>query len=271
MTAFLRGLAWNAYSYVLLAFGGLLLATICLVWAVASVILLPVLTPNAGRRVGRLGAMWGFRIFLTPLELAGAWRLDLAELDKLRDAGPLIIAPNHPGLLDAVLLVSRLPHAVCVMKARLLANFMLGPASRLARYVRNDSLLRLVTRAGEELRSGGQLLLFPEGTRSVGDSIGPFTEAVGALSRRTGTPVQAVIIEADSRFLGKGWRLGTRPAFPLHFRVRLGRRFEPPRDIHAFTVELERYFLRELAAHPPAAARLEPNAQPVEDAPHLRG
>jgi len=270
MMAFLRSLAWGAYSYVLMAFGGLLLASICLVWAVASMILLPLLPAGAGRRVGRLGAMWAFRTFLTALELAGAWRLDLAELDKLRAAGPLIIAPNHPGLLDAVLLVSRLPRAVCVMKATLLANFMLGPAARLARYVRNDSLLRLATRAGEELRSGGQLLLFPEGTRTVGESIGPFTEAVGALSRRSGTAVQTVIIEADSHFLGKGWRLAARPAFPLHFRVRLGRRFEPPRDIHAFTVELERYFVRELAAQP-VAVHLEPNAQPVEDAPHLRG
>jgi 1-acyl-sn-glycerol-3-phosphate acyltransferase len=213
--------------------------------------------------------MWSFRIFLATLELAGAWRLDLRELDKLENAGPLIIAPNHPGLLDAVLVVSRLPNAVCVMKATLLQNFLLGPAARLARYVRNDSLLRLIARAGDELRLGGQLLLFPEGTRTVGRPIGAFTEAVGALSRRTRVPVQAVIIEADSQFLGKGWAWLTRPEFPMSFRVRLGRRFEPPADVRAFTAELERYFARELGARSGAVAAAE--SRSIEDAPHFRG
>ena len=250
----------SIYSYTLLALGALLLALICFTWAVVSTVLLPFLPTNAGRRIGRLGAMYWFRFFLATMELAGAWRLDLRELDKLRDAGPLIIAPNHPGLLDAVLVVSRLPNAVCVMKTSLLSNFLLGPAARLARYVRNDSLLRL----------GGQLLLFPEGTRTVGGPVGHLTEAVGAISRRTHVPIQAVIIDVDSQFLGKSWATLKRPEFPMSFAIRLGRRFEPPTDVRAFTVELERYFTRELAAsanaHAPEAA-----AGTIEDAPHLRG
>lgn len=267
----LRGLVKSVYSYTLLTLGALFLVIECFAWAVVCVVLLPFLPVRVGRRVGRAGAMWVFRIFLGTLELAGAWRLDLRELDKLKDAGPLIIAPNHPGLLDAVLVVSRLPNAVCVMKASLLGNFLLGPGARLARYVRNDSLLRLVARAGDELRIGGQLLLFPEGTRTVGGPIGPITDAVGALSRRTRVPVQAVIIEADSQFLGKGWGLLTRPEFPMSFRIRLGRRFEPPADVRTFTGELERYFTRELAASGVARAAAEATGRPIEDASQLRG
>jgi 1-acyl-sn-glycerol-3-phosphate acyltransferase len=269
MMMYLRGLARGIYCYTILASGALLLAVQCFLWAIASVLLLPMLGTQTGRRVGRLGAMWTFRIFLGALELAGAWRLDLRELDKLKDAGALIIAPNHPGLLDAVLVVSRLPNAVCVMKTSLLANFLLGPAARLARYVPNDSLLRLVTRAGDELRQGGQLLLFPEGTRTVGDPIGPLTEAVGALSRRTGVAVQTVIIEADSRFLCKGWPLLRRPEFPLEFRMRLGRRFDPPRDVRSFTVELERYYTRELTGRASVSTQKAGAAHSVEDAQHL--
>jgi 1-acyl-sn-glycerol-3-phosphate acyltransferase len=208
--------------------------------------------------------MWAFRCFLHVMQALGAWRLDLRSLDSLRDAGPLIVAPNHPSLLDAVLVVSRLPNALCVMKGALVGNFLLGPAARLARYVRNDSLLKLVTRAGEELRAGGQLVIFPEGTRSAADPIGPLTEAVGALSRRCGVPVQAVIIEADSRFLGKGWPLTACPEFPLEYRVRLGKRFDPPADVRAFTLELERHFRRELAAR--GAPVVQPSDLPaVED------
>lgn len=259
----------SAWGYAILVIGAVVIGLIFFAWALAAVALNLLLPTDAGRRVGRLGAMGCFRSFLAIMEIAGAWRLDLEALDELREAGPLIIAPNHPCLLDAVLVVSRLPNAVCVMKPALLGNFLLGPASRLARYLHNDTLIRLATRAGAELRLGGQLLLFPEGTRSTGDPIGPFTDAVGALARRSAVPVQTVIIEADSRFLGKGWPVSRRPAFPLAYRVRLGRRFDPPRDVRAFTAELERYFTRELASGPaPMGAAATAT---VEDAHRIRG
>jgi len=237
----------RASNAFLLGFGALLLALVCLAWAIVAVLLLPLATVESGRRIGRMGAMYCFRTWLGTMEMLGAWQLDLTELDRLRDAGPLILAPNHPSLLDAVFIVSRLPDAVCVMKGSLLRNFLLAPAARLARYVPNDSLLRLISRAAPELERGGQLLLFPEGTRSRG-AIGPFTEAVGAVSRRTGVAVQAIVIEDDARFLGKGWPLARIPAFPLAYSVRLGRRFDPPADVRAFTVELERHLAREVAA-----------------------
>ncbi len=257
--------AWGA---VVLACGALLLTLICLAWALAAVLLLPLTTAAAGRRAGRLGAMYGFRSWLWLTESLGAWRLDLSELDRLRGAGPLIVAPNHPSLLDAVFVISRLPDTVCVMKGSLARNFLLAPAARLARYVPNDSLLRLIARAGAEMQQGGQLLLFPEGTRSVGN-LAPFTDAVGALACRTRVPVQAVIIEDGVRFLGKGWPAARIPPFPLTYRVRLGRRFDPPADVRAFTAELERYFARELAMQ--GVDEPLPEAAAVESATHLRG
>jgi 1-acyl-sn-glycerol-3-phosphate acyltransferase len=154
------------------------------------------------------------------------------------------------------------------MKSSLLDNFLLGPASRLAHYVRNDSLLRLVKSAEGELEAGGQLLLFPEGTRSISAPTGPFTDAVGAIARRAGVPVQTVLIEADSSFLAKGVSPFARPRFPLRYRVRLGRRFEAPADVRAFTAELEHYFARELAA---SSSRPMAAAESVEAARHIRG
>jgi 1-acyl-sn-glycerol-3-phosphate acyltransferase len=260
-----------AWDYAILALGIALLAVETFLWGVIALVLLPLLPADVGRRWGRRGAMWGFRIYLGAMEALGAWRLDLGAIDELRDAGPLIVAPNHPGLLDAVLIVSRLPNAVCVMKGALLGNFLLGPAARLARYVRNDSLLRLAARAGDELRAGGQLLLFPEGTRSSAQPIGPLTDAVGALSRRARVPVQALLIETPTRFLGKGWPLLARPNLPLTFTVKLGRRFDPPQDVRAFTAELDRYFRRELAAGSKAAAREENAAEGIEGASSSRG
>ena len=257
----------RAWNYMLLGLGIAFLAIECFTWAVMSTVLWPLLPSRFGRRVGRVGAMAGFRGYLSAMELLGAWRLDLSALDGLKSQGPLIVAPNHPGLLDALLVVSRMPNAVCVMKGSLLGNFLLAPASRLARYVPNDSLLKLLTRAHEELRLGGQLVLFPEGTRTVGGALGPLTEAVGAISKRTRVPVQAVIIEASAPFLGKHWPAWAPPPLPVIYRARLGRRFDPPQDVRAFTEELERHFRRELAA----GSATEAVIPAVEDAHQLRG
>lgn len=255
----------RAWNMVVFGVGVAIFAAACFAWAIASWILWPLLPARIGRRVGRRGAMLGFRGYLWTMEMLGAWRLDLGALDELREAGPLIVAPNHPGLLDAVLLVSRLPDAVCVMKPSLLGHFLLAPAARLARYIPNDSLLRLAGRASDELRAGGQLLLFPEGTRTRGGPIGPLTEAAGAIARRAQVPVQVVILEASVPFLGKDGPAWSAPPFPIVFRARLGRRFEPPRDVRAFTEELDRHFRRELARD--AATGTAPATQAAE----LRG
>jgi len=58
--------------------------------------------------------------------------------------------------------------------------------------------------------------------------------------------VQTVFIESNSPFLGKGWPLFRRPAFPLVYRVRLGRRMTVSGDIHGFVDELHAYFQQEL-------------------------
>ncbi len=255
--------AKTLWNYGIMAFGLFLLALMCFAWGVASSVLGLVLPARIGRGVGRRGAMRGFRAYLAVMEAVGALRLDLSALDRLRDTAPLIVAPNHPSLIDAVLVVSRLPDAFCVMKASLLGNFLLAPAARLARYVSNDSLLALAAKAGAELRLGGHLVLFPEGTRSTREPFSPFTAAVAVVSRRTGVPVQAVFIHADRSFLCKGVPLRECPDFPLRYRVELGQRFEPATDVREFTRELERHFAAELAAGQALPAARETGDEPL--------
>ncbi len=235
-----------AYEHAVLYYGLGLLGLICLTWTVFAVPLYPLLPRRWGTFVGRRVIMIGFRFYLAAISITGTCRFDLKELDALRTMGPLIVAPNHPSLLDAVMLLSRLPDAVCVMKAELLDNIFLGAGARLARYIRNDSLVRIVAQAEDNLRGGSQLLIFPEGTRTTRQPVNPFKAALAGIAKRAGVPVQTVLIETDSPFLSKGWPLFRKPAMPMHYRVRLGRRFDEPTDAHAFQAELERYFMSEL-------------------------
>jgi 1-acyl-sn-glycerol-3-phosphate acyltransferase len=177
--------------------------------------------------------------------------LGLSEVDRLRGGPPLILAPNHPSLIDALLILTRHPNLVCVMKSELMRNVFLGSGSRLARYVPNDSPRQMVKDSVAHLRDGGVLLLFPEGTRTTQHPINPVLVAsVGLIAKHAKVPVQTLLIETDSPFLSKGWPLFKRPTLPITYRVKLGHRFEAPADVPAFTAELDQYYRQVLESAP---------------------
>jgi 1-acyl-sn-glycerol-3-phosphate acyltransferase len=235
-----------AYEYFALYTSLALLGLICLTWSVFAIPLYFILPRRLGTAVGRRGIMSGFRIYAWSLSITRTYRLDLHDVDLLRSGPPLILAPNHPCLIDALLILTRHPNIVCVMKSALMRNVFLGSGSRLARYVPNDSSRQMVKESVAHLREGGVLLLFPEGTRTTRNPINPLVGSVGLIAKHANVPVQTLVIETDSPFLSKGWPLFKRPTLPIVYRVRLGKRFEPPSDVAAFTAELDRYYRQEL-------------------------
>lgn len=225
-----------------------LLGLICLGWTLIALPLWLVLPDRVGARCGRRAILIGFRFYIWTLRLMGAYRLDLNALETLRSGPPVVLAPNHPSLIDAVIVIAHDAKIACVMKSSLMNNLFMGAGARLARYIRNEPPRRMIANAVEELARGGSVLLFPEGTRTVHAPINPLKASVAIIAKHANVPVQTLIIEQGSAFLSKGWSLFRRPSLPITYRVRLGRRFEPAQDARALTEELERYFRAELAA-----------------------
>lgn len=218
----------------------------CLLWSLPASLLHRVLPRRIGEPVGQFAIMAGFRWALWVMRALGVVRVDLSPLDALRDERSLVVASNHPTMMDAVLLVSRLPRVVCITKAALWDSPFLGGGVRMAGYVRNDAPLAMIRRAAEAVREGRQLMVFPEGSRTARAPVDRFTRGFALAARAAGAPVQTVLIEADSSYLRKGWPLFRRPDLPLVFRVRLGECFVTGRDPDAFVAGLEAYFRREL-------------------------
>lgn len=235
-------------EYLMLYAGLALLGIACLSWALVAFPLNLLFKGARGIWIGRRVANLWFYFYLSVLRLSGAAHFDLRALDTLRGAGSLIIAANHPGLLDAPMVLSRLPNVACVLKSSLIDSVFWGAAARLAGYIRNDWFIGSVKLAVEELQRGGQILVFPEGTRTEGKSLGEFRLGPAYVSSRSGFPIQTILIEQDTNFLGKGQPLLKRPDLPMHFRIRLGKRFDSPEDPRAFTITLRDYFESELHA-----------------------
>ncbi|MDD2934568.1 MAG: lysophospholipid acyltransferase family protein [Methylotenera sp.] len=238
-------LLW-VYDYLVLFLGLLWLGFITLGWTLAAVPLYVLLPKHYAIRLGRYAIMGLFRTYLASLSMSRRVSFDLTELESLRGEASLIIAPNHPCLLDAVMIISRLPNVACVMKSALMHNIFLGSGARLARYISNESIRQMVVQASEDFKTGSHLLLFPEGTRTTRQPINELKGSIALISMQTQVPVQTVLIETNSPYLSKGWSLFRKPVMPVRYKIKLGKRFDPPENAHHFMAELENYFSQAL-------------------------
>lgn len=223
-----------------------LLGVICIGWSLPASLLYYILPRRTGSRLGQRFIMRCFRFYLNCLRIAGMARFDLSELDRLNAEPGLVIVANHPSLIDVLLITSRLPRITGIMKADLRDNLFLAGGARLARYIRNDSACSLVKHSVDEIKRGSQLLIFPEGTRTVRHPINPFKGGFALIAKHAGVDVQTVFIESNTHYLHKGWTLFKRPPLPLAYRVRLGKRFRVGANAKVFTEELEAYFRVEM-------------------------
>jgi 1-acyl-sn-glycerol-3-phosphate acyltransferase len=181
------------------------LGLLCLVWSVVALPARALLPARLGTGFGRLGISSGFRLYVTLLRFFGAYRFDTRALEGLRLETGVVLAPNHPSLVDAVVMIAHHPNTVCVMKSSLMHNVFLGAGARLARFVGNTPPRRMIRDAVAAVRDGAVLLLFPEGTRTRRDPVNSFQLTVGTIAKHARASVLPVLIETDSAYLSKGW------------------------------------------------------------------
>jgi len=215
-----------------------------LIITITGLCLKPFLSQPQAHRFGRKSMHYGAKMFFAGLSASGLVKVDFKDLDKLRDERCIIITPNHPCLMDALFITSRLPNIVCVMKGSVLNNPLFYGCASLGGFIRSDTPARFIQQCQESLNDGAQLLLFPEGTRTLSNTVNPFKGGFSLIAQKTGATIQPVFIEANTKFLGKQWPIWKKPSFPLVYRATLGERFDVKKeqDHRVFTKKLEKYF-----------------------------
>lgn len=168
--------------------------------------------------------------------IAGA-KIKLVGLDRLDPDGTYIFMSNHVSNLDPPVLVPLVPRRTSVLAKRELWRIpILGKALDLAEIVpverRNrDAAIQSIRRAGEVMRHGINMTIYPEGTRSRDGRLLPFKKGPFHLAAETGISIVPVTILGTYEMMPKGsWiaRSGTATLV-----------FHPPIDPGRFTTREE--------------------------------
>ena len=212
--------AWRvvatAIAFSSFGLGGLLLRL-----AYFPLLKLLVHDPVQRREKARRAVQRSFAAFIELMRVLGVLTYEIHGLERLRREGLLILA-NHPTLIDVVFLVSLVRNADCVVKAALGRNpFTRGPIEA-AGYIQNHSGGQLVDDCIASLRAGGNLIIFPEGTRTRPGEPLRLQRGAAQIAARGVRNVTPVDIRCEPLSLTKGAPWWQVPKRPMHFVIKIG-------------------------------------------------
>ena len=180
--------------------------------------------------------------FLDGASRCGLMRLDLSALDALNRESGLLLAANHPSMIDVFLVLSRVKRAACLMKASIGFNLFLAIAAYSGGYISNKRVDLMIRQATATVVSGQTLLAFPEGTRTISQPVNRLKPGLALIAKRSRAPLQIILIETNSPYLSQGWKIWRPPQFPLIYKARLGPRLMPSSSVAETVRQLQGHF-----------------------------
>lgn len=167
------------------------------------IVLLIYRNPASRRRIlsQSIHVSWKFFVWLmSGMRLISVKSPDIDAMKELR--GNIIVA-NHPSLIDVVILISLIPRSVCVVKKSLFHNIFVKKVIQHI-YLSNDmSLEEFIAHGGDFLDNGYNIIVFPEGTRTVAGRKVRLHRGFAYLHMKTGRPILPIHIENTPPILGK--------------------------------------------------------------------
>ncbi len=198
----------------------------------------------------RAGLAHRFQTYLDLLKSWGIIELEFVGFENSDSWHGSVIAPNHPSILDVMFLMTRITSLDCVMNTRLLRNPVTAGGALLCNFIQNDSLLRMVKTCRDRLRTGDNILIFPEGTRTTTPPLGSFHQSYALVAKSSGAPIRTIIIECDSEYFGHRFSYFKPARCPIRFRLTAGKIFYSTTTTCArsLSAEIEGYFRSLLAS-----------------------
>ncbi|SDU70772.1 lysophospholipid acyltransferase family protein [Jiangella alkaliphila] len=168
----------------------------------------------------RRGAVFGKLAAATLARLL--YRVKITGAENVPRTGPVILAPNHTGFLDAPLLMGTCPRPVHTLAKKELFK---GPLGWLLHAVgqipldRDDPSRSMIKSGIGVLDDGRILVVFPEGTRGSGD-FSELRTGLAWFALRSGAPVIPVVFTGTA---SRGRTFGAMPGFRSRVEAVFGR------------------------------------------------
>lgn len=180
-----------------------------------AVIVVPVfllMSPLPGLRHRFIHGIFQWYVFFLSrqyLPFLGVYRVrEISGLDRARAAGPAVYVVNHRSRMDGPLMLATVPDAAVIIKAAYGRNILYSGFVKYLDFVSVEagslsSLAAAVQRAQGVLEAGRNMIVFPEGTRSITGRMLPFRDIAFRLARSAGVPIVPVVLQSDLPFMAK--------------------------------------------------------------------
>ena len=149
----------------------------------------------------------GFFGIVKRLIPACRWQIP-AEVREIRSS---VIVCNHRSYIDAILLISIYARHTTIAKARLFRIPIFGLVLGLSGYIPSESggrfaemMMDLMARMEGFLASGGNVFIFPEGTRSRDGRIGSLNKGAFKIAKLCKAPVMVLFMENTDKLFPPG-------------------------------------------------------------------
>jgi len=185
-------------SFAIFGIGGFLLAT--LAFPLLRVLFHP---KQRFQQKARQAVSWSLRRFINVMTLLGIVRLEVEDKKAYQNLRGKIVVANHPSLLDVVMLISLIPNADCIVRSNLSKTMVGGVIKQL--YILNDlSFERLAEDCLTSLKQGNCIIIFPEGSRTLRNTVPVFKKGAARISMVSGCNIVPVHIGGTDKYgIGK--------------------------------------------------------------------
>lgn len=186
----------TGFCFAVFGFGGLVGAFLA-----PFVLILP--NWSSRQRMIRNSIHYWFRFYVELMKYVGVMNLEVSGKEKLSRNGLFILA-NHPSLIDVVILISLTKNCDCIVKDALWRNPFTWAPIYLAGFIKNVDGPELLSAALTSMERGGNLIVFPEGTRTKPGLPMKFMRGASNIIVRGGVSFTPVIISCSEPTLTKG-------------------------------------------------------------------
>ena len=142
---------------------------------------------------------------------AAGIRVEISGLEHVPSDRRCIFMCNHVSNLDPPVVLPLLPgHCSVLLKKELMRIPILGTAMRMGKFVpverghRREAAQASVAAAADALRSGLNILVFPEGTRSKDGRLAAFKKGPFFLAQQTQAPIIPIALSGTQKMMRKG-------------------------------------------------------------------